>query len=163
MDLLPYTTLMYGNGPGHKITNNKRPDIRNVDTSKKLTFQCFTHCKRCCCECLFSFSLSLSADKDYVQQAAVPLDSETHGGEDVALFARGPMAHLFQGVYEQNYIAHAMAFAACVGTNQEHCAATAEPDKTPFTSIDPGSSAPNTPFGAMTTVMLSITMSVLLH
>ncbi|KTF94850.1 hypothetical protein cypCar_00039429 [Cyprinus carpio] len=135
MDLLPYTTLMYGNGPGHKITNNKRPDIRNVDTT----------------------------DKDYVQQAAVPLDSETHGGEDVALFARGPMAHLFQGVYEQNYIAHAMAFAACVGTNQEHCAATAEPDKTPFTSIDPGSSAPNTPFGAMTTVMLSITMSVLLH
>ncbi|KAI4885116.1 hypothetical protein NFI96_020605, partial [Prochilodus magdalenae] len=31
-DLLPYTTLMYGNGPGHKITENKRPDIRNVDT-----------------------------------------------------------------------------------------------------------------------------------
>ncbi len=37
MDVLPYTTLMYGNGPGHKITDNKRPDIRNIDTSKKLT------------------------------------------------------------------------------------------------------------------------------
>uniref|UniRef100_A0A672MVH4 Alkaline phosphatase n=1 Tax=Sinocyclocheilus grahami TaxID=75366 RepID=A0A672MVH4_SINGR len=93
MDFLPYTTLMYGNGPGIKITDNKRPDIRNVDTT----------------------------DKDYVQQSAAPLDSETHGGEDVALFARGPMAHLYQGVYEQSYIPHAMAFAACVGTNQEHC------------------------------------------
>lgn len=36
-------------------------------------------------------------DKDYRQDAAVPLSSETHGGEDVAIFARGPMAHLFQG------------------------------------------------------------------
>lgn len=33
-DFLPYTTLMYGNGPGHKIINGKRPDIRNVATSK---------------------------------------------------------------------------------------------------------------------------------
>uniref|UniRef100_A0A671L0G8 Alkaline phosphatase n=1 Tax=Sinocyclocheilus anshuiensis TaxID=1608454 RepID=A0A671L0G8_9TELE len=135
MDFLPYTTLMYGNGPGHKITDNKRPDIRNVDTT----------------------------DKDYVQQSAAPLDSETHGGEDVALFARGPMAHLFQGVYEQNYIPHAMAFAACVGTNQEHCAATTEPDEISFTSTEPGSSAPNTALCAMTTVMLSVCMSVLLH
>ncbi|KAK2881719.1 hypothetical protein QQF64_008156 [Cirrhinus molitorella] len=98
-DLLPYTTLMYGNGPGHIITDNKRPDINDVDT----------------------------AANDYVQQSAVPLDSETHGGEDVALFARGPMAHLFQGVYEQNYIAHAMAYTACVGTNLEHCAVNAQP------------------------------------
>ncbi|KAL7825345.1 hypothetical protein AOLI_G00325520 [Acnodon oligacanthus] len=36
-DLLPYTTLMYGNGPGHKIIDNKRPDIRSVDTSKTTT------------------------------------------------------------------------------------------------------------------------------
>uniref|UniRef100_A0A3Q0STX8 Alkaline phosphatase n=1 Tax=Amphilophus citrinellus TaxID=61819 RepID=A0A3Q0STX8_AMPCI len=28
-DMLPFTTLMYGNGPGHKIINGKRPDIRN--------------------------------------------------------------------------------------------------------------------------------------
>uniref|UniRef100_A0A3Q3MQK0 Alkaline phosphatase n=1 Tax=Labrus bergylta TaxID=56723 RepID=A0A3Q3MQK0_9LABR len=37
-DFLPYTTLMYGNGPGHKIRNGTRPDIRNVNTSK-----CFPH------------------------------------------------------------------------------------------------------------------------
>uniref|UniRef100_A0A667ZZM1 Alkaline phosphatase n=1 Tax=Myripristis murdjan TaxID=586833 RepID=A0A667ZZM1_9TELE len=34
LDGLPYTTLLYGNGPGHKITGGKRPDIRKVDTSK---------------------------------------------------------------------------------------------------------------------------------
>lgn len=35
-DFLPFTTLMYGNGPGHKKVNGSRPDIRNVDTSKAL-------------------------------------------------------------------------------------------------------------------------------
>lgn len=49
-----------------------------------------------------------------MQQAAVPLDSETHGGEDVAIYAKGPMSHLFHGVKEQNYIAHVMAYAACL-------------------------------------------------
>lgn len=49
-----------------------------------------------------------------MQQAAVPLDAETHGGEDVTIYAKGPMAHLFHGVKEQNYIAHVMAYAACL-------------------------------------------------
>lgn len=53
-------------------------------------------------------------DKDYRQQAAVPLDLETHSGEDVVVLAQGPMAHLFHGVQEQHYIAHAMAYAACL-------------------------------------------------
>lgn len=44
----------------------------------------------------------------------MPVKSETHGGEDVAIFARGPQAHLLHGVQEQNYIAHVMAFAACL-------------------------------------------------
>ena len=57
---------------------------------------------------------SPSDHKDYKQQSAVPLDSETHGSEDVAIFAKGPMAHLFHGVQEQSYIAHVMAYAACI-------------------------------------------------
>ncbi len=56
-----------------------------------------------------------------MQPAAVLMDDETHGGEDVAIFARGPMAHLFHGVHEQNYIAHVMSYASCVGQNQKHC------------------------------------------
>uniref|UniRef100_A0A8C0BES7 Alkaline phosphatase n=1 Tax=Buteo japonicus TaxID=224669 RepID=A0A8C0BES7_9AVES len=53
-------------------------------------------------------------DKDYRQQAAVPLETETHSGEDVVVLAQGPMAHVFHGVQEQHYIAHAMAYAACL-------------------------------------------------
>ncbi len=56
-----------------------------------------------------------------MQPAAILMDDETHGGEDVAIFARGPMAHLFHGVHEQNYIAHVMAYASCVGQNKKHC------------------------------------------
>lgn len=61
----------------------------------------------------FVIFFSLVSD-DYLQQAAVPLDSETHGTEDVAIFAKGPMSHLFHGVQEQNYIAHVIAYASCL-------------------------------------------------
>lgn len=49
----------------------------------------------------------------------MPLVSETHGGEDVAIMAKGPMAHLFHGVQEQSYIAHVMAFASCLEPYKE--------------------------------------------
>lgn len=102
---LPYTTLSYANGPGYTgesrdksrqetlpsgpksfphqpdhysgITSG-RPDLTNVDTTAP----------------------------GYLQEATVPLPTETHGGEDVAIFATGPRAHLFHGVQEQNVIAH---------------------------------------------------------
>ncbi|KAK5928912.1 hypothetical protein CgunFtcFv8_010192 [Champsocephalus gunnari] len=129
-DMLPYTTLMYGNGPGHKLTNGKRPDLRNVDTKTK----------------------------DYVQMAAVPTESATHSGEDVAVLARGPMAHLFQGVQEQNYIAHAMAYAACVGADLRHCQAqTVAPAlQTAFTH------AGNSAGGVQGFTMLSCLLSALM-
>lgn len=43
---------------------------------------------------------------DYKQQALIKFSSETHSGEDVAIFAKGPEAYLFQGAVEQNYIYH---------------------------------------------------------
>lgn len=43
------------------------------------------------------------------------MDYETHSGEDVPIYSRGPMAHLLTGVKEQNVIAYVMAHAACVG------------------------------------------------
>ncbi|NXL86806.1 PPBT protein, partial [Alectura lathami] len=67
------------------------------------------------------------AHANYQAQSAVPLRQETHGGEDVAVFARGPMAHLLHGVHEQNYIPHAMAYAACIGPNRAHCSSAARP------------------------------------
>jgi alkaline phosphatase len=100
----PYTTLGYVNGPGytgqsaaqpegpkkfphhgpgyHGIANG-RPDLTEVDTTAP----------------------------DYMQESTVPMESETHGGEDVAIFARGPQAHLIRGVMEQNVIYHVMAEA----------------------------------------------------
>ncbi len=57
------------------------------------------------------------ADKDYIQDAGIGFAdrSETHAGEDVPLHARGPMSHLFGGVHEQSYIAHAIMYAGCMG------------------------------------------------
>ena len=80
-DGLPYTTLGYANGPG--ASRGNRPDLTKVDTG----------------------------GIDYLQQAAVPLAQETHGGEDVAVYARGPRAHLFRGNLEQHFIFHLMHHA----------------------------------------------------
>ncbi|MGZ9811364.1 alkaline phosphatase [Pseudoroseicyclus sp. H15] len=52
-----------------------------------------------------------ATDLDYVQQALIPMGSETHSGEDVAIFAKGPWAHLVNGVMEQNEIFHVMNYA----------------------------------------------------
>jgi alkaline phosphatase len=52
---------------------------------------------------------------DYRQLATVPLDSETHGGEDVAAYADGPGAQGVGGVMEQNRlfdVMHAALFGA---------------------------------------------------
>jgi alkaline phosphatase len=52
-----------------------------------------------------------TTDPDFVQEATVPLGNETHGGEDVAIYAAGPSAHLVRGVLEQNVIFHIMLAA----------------------------------------------------
>lgn len=82
-DNKPYTTLGYMNGPGAKL-DEPRADLTGVDTT----------------------------DIDFLQQALIPLgESETHAGDDVAIFAQGPWAHLFHGVVEQNLIYHVIAHA----------------------------------------------------
>jgi alkaline phosphatase len=53
-----------------------------------------------------------ATDPDFLQQALIPRSSETHSGEDVAIYASGPWAHLFDGTVEQNYIFHVMQHAA---------------------------------------------------
>ncbi len=75
----PYTTLGYQNGPGARTTGD-RPDLTGVDTTAV----------------------------GFLQQAAVPISSETHAGEEVAIFARGPKGFMVRGMMEQNWIFHVM-------------------------------------------------------
>nr|XP_057911205.1 alkaline phosphatase, tissue-nonspecific isozyme isoform X2 [Doryrhamphus excisus] len=93
VDQKPYTAIAYGNGPGYKVVNGERENVSTVNYE----------------------------EANYKAQSAVPLNYETHGGEDVAVFAKGPLAHLLHGVHEQNYIPHVMAYAACIGSNTAHC------------------------------------------
>lgn len=55
----------------------------------------------------------------FLQEAAVPLSSETHAGEDVAIYGSGPFAHLLKGTMEQNWIYYVMkeAFGLGASTN----------------------------------------------
>lgn len=58
---------------------------------------------------------------DYQSPATVPLERETHGGDDVVIFAAGPHAHLFAGSMEQHTIPHFMAYASCIGDGITYC------------------------------------------
>ena len=98
---LPYTTLTYANGPGYvgasaqqpegpkqfphfasgmQQAERGRPDLTVVDTEAA----------------------------DFMQEALVPLSSESHGGDDVGIWARGPGSEAVRGTVEQNTIYHFM-------------------------------------------------------
>lgn len=97
-DGLPYTTLGYLNGRGmHDLGHETDADasydepinVGRKDISKIDTTQAGFH-----------------------QEALIPRGSETHGGEDVGIYAIGPGAHLVSGVNEQSVIYHVMRYAA---------------------------------------------------
>ena len=87
-DGLPYSVLSYANGPGGVTELPRTMPEPEIDT---------------------------------VQQALIPLSTiaidgaiepeESHGGEDVALYAKGPWSHLVGGVLEQNAIFHIITYA----------------------------------------------------
>ena len=86
-----WSTISYANGLGfweHYTNDSSRPwkDIRDLDYE----------------------------DNNYRAPAMLPAadEYETHGGEDVPILANGPWSHLFTGVHEQSYIAHAIEYAA---------------------------------------------------
>ncbi len=74
----PYTTLGYANGPG--FVEGERPDLTQDNVTSP----------------------------DYKQESTVPKNSETHAGEDVAIFADGVNSWMFRGVMEQNWIFYVM-------------------------------------------------------
>lgn len=96
IDDKPYMKLMYANGPGYpnqmSASEKTRIDLSKMDTtSNKFMFP-----------------------------AAVPSPSESHAGEDVAVFAVGPWSHLFSGVYEQYVLPYLIAHASCIGEGISH-------------------------------------------
>ncbi|XP_047030185.1 membrane-bound alkaline phosphatase-like [Helicoverpa zea] len=95
LDGKPYTTISYANGKAHSIG----ADGTRVDVTLQNEFSI--------------------RDPNYAYPSLVPLDSETHGGEDVAVYASGPWQHLFTASYEQNVVPHLMAYAMCL-TEDHH-------------------------------------------
>ncbi|XP_022686606.1 alkaline phosphatase-like isoform X2 [Varroa jacobsoni] len=57
----------------------------------------------------------------FLQPAMMHTKKGVHGGEDVAVYAKGPWAHLFTGTHDNTYIPHALAYAACIGLRVGHC------------------------------------------
>ncbi|XP_038222680.1 membrane-bound alkaline phosphatase-like [Zerene cesonia] len=94
-DGIPYMTLSYANGPGYRPHT---PEGR-FDVMKDENY----------------------GDVNWVSPAGVPLQQETHGGDDVAVFARGPQHALFAGLYEQSHIPRFLAYAACIGPGPHAC------------------------------------------
>lgn len=84
-DKKPFTTLGYANGPGAR--GSERPTLKEETV----------------------------LNPDYKQEANIPMLAETHGGEDVAIFAIGVNAHLIRGSMEQNWIFYVMADALRLG------------------------------------------------
>ncbi|MCY4266194.1 MAG: alkaline phosphatase [Gammaproteobacteria bacterium] len=90
-DGLPYTTLSYANGEPASfggqplsLTEYRRSNLTRIDT----------------------------LDESFRPQVTVPMYSETHGGEDVAIYSIGPGSDLVRGVMEQNVIFHIMMEAS---------------------------------------------------
>ncbi|EZA49964.1 hypothetical protein DMN91_011426 [Ooceraea biroi] len=99
---MAYETLSYANGPG--FFYHRRNDSNNVnETWRKVDED------------------STRGDPFYTQFAGIYMKDETHGGEDVGVYAIGAHSHLFRGTFEQNYIAHAVAYAACFKDWPSHC------------------------------------------
>lgn len=76
-----YTSMNYRNGPGAVV--GARPSPTQAE----------------------------ARSADYRQQSLVPLESETHGGEDVAVYGKGPWADLLGGTMEQHWLFHVMKHA----------------------------------------------------
>ncbi|PAA68686.1 hypothetical protein BOX15_Mlig021345g1 [Macrostomum lignano] len=88
-DDLPLTVLNYADGRGASKSRHDRWSINATaeDTTKA----------------------------DYQFPAMMLKSGESHGGEDVPVFARGPGSHLVQGVREQTHVAHVIMYSAHLG------------------------------------------------
>lgn len=89
---VPYTVLGYTNGPGYR--GGPRVDPRSDPFPGR-----------------GGVPVSGPEDTEYLQETTVPLGSETHAGEEVAIYAIGPQSLQFQGTVLNSSIAKVMRSA----------------------------------------------------
>ncbi len=97
-DGMPYTTLGYTNGKGFRDLGNETDadagySLPNANGRVDL------------------MAINTEAP-GFHQESLVPLSSETHAGEDVAIYGSGPGAHKVGGINEQSVIFHIINNAA---------------------------------------------------
>ncbi|WP_448213545.1 alkaline phosphatase [Colwellia sp. MEBiC06753] len=97
-DGMPYTTVSYTNGRGFMDLGNE------TDADMGYLQPIVTGCQ--------DLSDVDTQAPGYHQEAVIPLESETHAGEDVGIYAQGPGAHLVTGTQEQSLVFHVMNHAA---------------------------------------------------
>jgi alkaline phosphatase len=112
---LPYTTLNYANGTGYTGASNAQPAGSKSFNAANGPWASGSEGHNPTSFTAATGRPTLDNVKvenpDYLQEAIIPLTAETHAAEDVAIFAKGPKAHLFHGIVEQNVIYHVMAEA----------------------------------------------------
>jgi len=91
-DGVPYTALVYANGPGYR--GGPRADPRTDPFPGR-----------------GGAVTSGPWDQAYLQEATVPLGSETHSAEEVAIYAVGPGADLVRGTVKNTFVFQVMAKA----------------------------------------------------
>jgi len=103
-DGYPYTTLGYINGIGFA----QLPGMRTADAIYGLA----DHDADALPRGRVDLRAVDTTAEGFHPPTLVPLGGETHGGEDVAVYASGPGASLLDGVIEQHVIYHVMNLAA---------------------------------------------------
>ena len=99
---LPYATLSYANGPGYAGASDRQPEGPKTYPHNPTSYARAGHGRP-------NLADVDTESPDYEQEATMPLSSETHSGEDVAVFARGPGSEAVRGSLEENALFHVVA------------------------------------------------------
>ena len=107
-DKQPYTTIGYGNGRGGRVLKQATDELGN----EAIYGEAVNDARR------LDLTEINTLAPGYHQESFIPSGAETHGGEDVALFAKGPWAHLVSRTEEQSYIYYVMRHASGIDAEE---------------------------------------------
>jgi len=99
---LPYATLSYANGPGYAGASDRQPEGPKQYPHSPTAYSRAEHGRP-------NLEHVDTEAPDHEQESMLPLGSETHAGDDVAVFARGPGSDAVRGSMEQNALFHVIA------------------------------------------------------